>query len=51
MLTDHIKNIILEKFKFKPTSDQDHLISGLSAFLMDHNPAKSFSDKRLCRYR
>ncbi len=42
MLTDHIKNIILEKFKFKPTSDQDHLISGLSAFLMDHNPAKVF---------
>lgn len=42
MLTDHIKNIILEKLKFEPTSDQDKLISGLSSFIMDNNPDKVF---------
>jgi exodeoxyribonuclease-5 len=42
MLTDHIKNIILEKLKFEPTSDQDKLISGLASFIMDNNPDKVF---------
>jgi len=42
MLADHIKNIILEKLKFKPTSDQDQLMSGLSSFIMDNNPNKVF---------
>lgn len=42
MLADHIKNIILEKLKVKPTSDQDNLISGLSSFIMDNNPQKVF---------
>jgi exodeoxyribonuclease-5 len=42
MLTDHIKNIILEKLKLEPTSDQDKLISGLSSFIMDNNPDKVF---------
>ena len=42
MLADHIKNIILDKLKFKPTSDQSKLINGLSGFIMDNNPNKIF---------
>ncbi|MBI9053496.1 MAG: AAA family ATPase [Bacteroidales bacterium] len=42
MLADHIKNIILEKLKLKPTNDQSDLISGLSSFIMDNNPKKVF---------
>ena len=42
MLSDHIKTIILEELKFKPTSDQSKLINGLSGFIMDNNPNKIF---------
>jgi len=42
MLAEHIKNIILEKLKFKPTSDQINLITGLSSFIMDNNSNKVF---------
>jgi len=37
MLTDHIKNIILEKLEFQPTIDQNNLIDGLSEFIMDND--------------
>jgi len=37
MLKDHIKNIILEKLKFKPTNDQKELIDGLSDFILDND--------------
>ena len=42
MLSDHIKNIILEELKFNPTSDQGTLINALSGFIMDNNPNKTF---------
>jgi exodeoxyribonuclease-5 len=42
MLKDHIKKIILEKLKHKPTRDQNRLISGLSEFIMDDDPNKIF---------
>ena len=42
MLSDHIKNIILEELKLNPTSDQSKLINGLSGFIMDNNPNKIF---------
>jgi len=42
MLKDHIKKIILEKLKHKPTQDQNRLISGLSEFIMDDDPNKIF---------
>lgn len=42
MLTDHIKNIILDKLKFTPTGDQSKLIEGLSMFIMDDNPRNIF---------
>ncbi|MFC2096460.1 ATP-dependent RecD-like DNA helicase [Bacteroidota bacterium] len=38
MLTDHIKNVILENLEFKETSDQNNLIDGLSGFIMDNDP-------------
>lgn len=37
MLQDHVKNIILDNLKFKATNDQDHLIDGLSQFILDPN--------------
>ncbi|MFC2152947.1 ATP-dependent RecD-like DNA helicase [Bacteroidota bacterium] len=42
MLSDHIKNIILEKLKFKPTNDQNIMIDGLSEFILDDNYNRIF---------
>ncbi len=42
MLKDHIKKIILDKLKHKPTQDQDKLISGLSEFIMDDDSKSLF---------
>ena len=42
MLADHINNIILDSFKFNPTTDQRELIFGLSEFLMENEPNIAF---------
>ncbi|HAF29355.1 MAG TPA: ATP-dependent endonuclease [Bacteroidales bacterium] len=42
MLSDHIKNIILENLKFEPTKDQSRLVEGLSEFILDNDSTKIF---------
>lgn len=42
MLKDHIKNIILKKLSFEPTTDQDHLIGGLAEFILDDDEQSIF---------
>lgn len=42
MLGDHIKNLILENLRFKPTNDQSTLIDGLSEFILDDDSNKVF---------
>ncbi|MCD4833243.1 MAG: AAA family ATPase [Bacteroidales bacterium] len=42
MLKDHIKKIILEKLKHKPTQDQNRLLDGLSEFIMDDDSKSLF---------
>ncbi|MCG8410018.1 MAG: AAA family ATPase [Bacteroidales bacterium] len=42
MLANHIKNIILDNFKHKPTTDQDKLMDMLASFVMNENSKQIF---------